>query len=155
MRSSFVCALREEKLRATEIIIKKNIIHSQSYSSSVAHSMFVCPTAETAHSSLQCQTIFPSQYTIHYDSFHLSLRNVWESPGINSSEREHIPLNKAGCTLKLPHVRNNSAFNPCFGGHGSQWLKCSATNRKVAGSNPAGVIGFFIDIKSFRSHYSL
>ena len=25
--------------------------------------------------------------------------------------------------------------------------------RKVAGSNPAGVSGFFIDIKSFRSHY--
>ena len=26
---------------------------------------------------------------------------------------------------------------------------------KVAGSNPAGVIGFFIDIKSFRSHHGL
>ena len=34
-----------------------------------------------------------------------------------------------------------------------QWLRCCATNRKVAGSIPAGVIGFFIDIKSFRSHY--
>jgi len=31
-------------------------------------------------------------------------------------------------------------------------LKCSATNRKVAGSIPAGVGGFFIDIKYFRSH---
>ena len=29
-----------------------------------------------------------------------------------------------------------------------------ATNQKVAGSIPAGVIGIlFIDIKSFRSHY--
>jgi len=28
-----------------------------------------------------------------------------------------------------------------------------ATNRKVTGSIPAGVSGFFIDIKSFRSHY--
>jgi len=28
-----------------------------------------------------------------------------------------------------------------------------ATNRKVAGSIPDGVSGFFIDIKSFRSHY--
>jgi len=28
-----------------------------------------------------------------------------------------------------------------------------ATNRKVAGSSPAGVSGFFIDIKYFRSHY--
>ena len=35
----------------------------------------------------------------------------------------------------------------------SQWLRCCATNRKVADSIPAGVIGFFIDIKSFRSHY--
>jgi len=33
------------------------------------------------------------------------------------------------------------------------WLRCCATNRKVARSIPAGVIGFFIDIKSFRSHY--
>jgi len=35
----------------------------------------------------------------------------------------------------------------------AQWLRCSATNRNVAGSIPAGVSGFFIDIKSFRSHY--
>jgi len=35
----------------------------------------------------------------------------------------------------------------------AQWLRCCATNRKVAGSIPAGVTGFFIDIKSFRSHH--
>ena len=35
----------------------------------------------------------------------------------------------------------------------AQWLRCCATNPKVAGSIPACVIGFFIDIKSFRSHY--
>jgi len=35
----------------------------------------------------------------------------------------------------------------------AQWLRCCATNRKVAGSIPAGVIVSFIDIKSFRSHY--
>ena len=35
----------------------------------------------------------------------------------------------------------------------AQWLRCCATNRKVAGLIPAGVTGFFIDIKSFRSHY--
>ena len=28
----------------------------------------------------------------------------------------------------------------------AQWLRCCATNRKVAGSIPDGVIGFFIDI---------
>ena len=32
----------------------------------------------------------------------------------------------------------------------AQWLRCCATNRKVAGSIAAG---FFIDINSFRSHY--
>ena len=36
-----------------------------------------------------------------------------------------------------------------------QLLRCCATNRKVAGSIPAGVSGFFIDIKSFRSYYGL
>jgi len=35
----------------------------------------------------------------------------------------------------------------------AQWLRCWATNRKVAGSIAGGVSGFFIDIKSFRSHY--
>ena len=35
----------------------------------------------------------------------------------------------------------------------AQWLRCCATNRKVAGSVPAGVSGFFININSFQSHY--
>jgi len=35
----------------------------------------------------------------------------------------------------------------------AQWVRCCATNRKEAGSNPDGVGGFFIDIKSFRPHY--
>jgi len=35
----------------------------------------------------------------------------------------------------------------------AQWLRCSATNPKVVGSIPAGVSGFFIHIKSFRSHF--
>ena len=35
----------------------------------------------------------------------------------------------------------------------AQWLRCCATNRKVAGSIPASAIGFLIDTKSFRSHY--
>jgi len=35
----------------------------------------------------------------------------------------------------------------------AQWLRCCATNRKVTGSIPASVSEFFIDIKSFRTHY--
>ena len=36
---------------------------------------------------------------------------------------------------------------------GTTVAQCCATNRKVAGSIPAGVSGFFVDTKSFRSHY--
>ena len=46
--------------------------------------------------------------------------------------------------ISLPIVRGTAV---------AQWLRCCATNRKVAGSIPAGVTGFFIEIKSFRSHY--
>ena len=35
----------------------------------------------------------------------------------------------------------------------AQRLSCCSTNRKIAGSIIAGVSEFFIDIKSFRSHY--
>jgi len=35
----------------------------------------------------------------------------------------------------------------------AQWLRCCATNRKFAGSIAAGISGFFIEIKSFWSHY--
>ena len=35
----------------------------------------------------------------------------------------------------------------------AQWLRCCATNRKVAGSIPVGVSEFFIETKSYRTHY--
>jgi len=50
----------------------------------------------------------------------------------------------AGIFKYLPWLRKTAV---------AQWLRCSATNQKVAGSIPAGVNGFFIDIKSFRLHY--
>ena len=46
-------------------------------------------------------------------------------------------------TLSTQHPRGTAV---------AQWLRCCATIRKVAGSIPASVSGFFIDIKSFRSH---
>ena len=49
------------------------------------------------------------------------------------------------CLLSIYHYSWGTAV--------AQWLRCCATNRKVAGSIPAGVSGFFVDIKSFRSHY--
>jgi len=35
----------------------------------------------------------------------------------------------------------------------AQWLRCCATNRKVAGSIPAGIIGIFHWHKNLPSHY--
>jgi len=45
-----------------------------------------------------------------------------------------------------------SFFHMFLGTAVAQWLRCCATNWKVTGSIPAGVSGFFIGIKSFRSH---
>ena len=47
----------------------------------------------------------------------------------------------------------NATYSIITGTAVAQWLKRCATNRKVAGSIPAGVSGLFIGIKSFRSHY--
>ena len=57
--------------------------------------------------------------------------------------------------LKLPPVRNcfTLAMTNKLVAAVAKWLRCCATNQKIAGSIPAGVIVFFIDIKSFRSHY--
>jgi len=50
----------------------------------------------------------------------------------------------------IPNIRTYSLLS---GTAVAQWLRCSATNRKVVGSIPAGVGEYFIDIKSIRSHY--
>jgi len=52
-----------------------------------------------------------------------------------------------------PHPPNYTGYSLMLGTAVAQWLRCCATIRKVAGSIPAGVSGFFIEIKSFRSHY--
>ena len=64
-------------------------------------------------------------------------------------------LCKCNCWLIIKAI-NTTFFlfkATCFsrGTAVAQWLRCCATNRKVAGSIPAGVSGVFIDIKSFRS----
>ena len=53
---------------------------------------------------------------------------------------------KVGCGVDMPKLCNK------LGTALAQWLRCCATNRKVGGSIPASVIGFFIDIKFFQSH---
>ena len=51
------------------------------------------------------------------------------------------------------HIGNPQYHLVCGTSVVAQWLRCCAANRKVAGSIPVGVIGFFIDITFFRSHY--
>jgi hypothetical protein len=54
------------------------------------------------------------------------------------------------------YLESNFQYHMKHGGGGTavaQWLRCCATNRKIAGSIAAGVSGFFIDIKPFQSHY--
>jgi len=51
------------------------------------------------------------------------------------------------------YPRKYSWYSFWLGTAVARWLKRCATNRKVAGSIPTGVSGFFMDIKSFRSHY--
>ena len=61
---------------------------------------------------------------------------------------------KVSPTHRLPLPPGNApGTHFCRGTVVAQWLRYCATNRKVAGSIPAGVSGFFIDIKSFQSHY--
>jgi len=50
-------------------------------------------------------------------------------------------------------VNKSNNYTQTSGTAVAQRLRCCATNRKVAGSIPDGVSRFFIDIKSFRSHY--
>ena len=61
------------------------------------------------------------------------------------------------CTVLLPPGVNPIAVNKYITSYQetavAKWLRCCAKNQKVAGSIPAGVSGFFINIKSFRSHY--
>ena len=56
--------------------------------------------------------------------------------------------------VSSPIIRStNNCVYYCYRTAVAQWLRCCATIRKVAGSIPAAVSGFFIDIKSYRSHY--
>ena len=90
---------------------------------------------------------------------HLLTRSGLTYPEV-SSNVYHDSFCQLGSSVSLPSVIYFEVFYlhityslSCMGTAVAQWLRCCATNRKVAGSIPAGVSGFFIDIKSFRSHY--
>ena len=92
-----------------------------------------------------------------YNIFHFTSKN-----GMNFEKKKTTPL-FTKCVFWFPLKllsqtflvlrRNMPDMLRHVGTAVAQWLRCCATNRKVAGSIPAGVSVFFIDIKSFRSHY--
>jgi len=71
-------------------------------------------------------------------SFHLHIESVW-----------WMVMDCIKCMYEAHCIYNNGGGGTAV----AQLLRCCATNRKVAFSIPAGVSGFFIDIKSLRSHY--
>ena len=82
------------------------------------------------------------------------LFNLWETEVLNFlvSCPSSVPESSVSKTAKCVFIKFRIGYF-VLGTAVAQWLRCCATNRKVAGSIPAGVSGFFIDIKSFRSHY--
>ena len=53
----------------------------------------------------------------------------------------------------MQRLEVSGVVRPIYRSLGVKGLRCCATNSKVTGSIPADVSVFFIDIKSFRSHY--
>ena len=62
------------------------------------------------------------------------------------------PLQGSLCFKGLTEHEFNHTIGYRWGTEVVQWLMYCATNRKVAGSIPGAVSGFFIGTKSFRSH---
>ena len=64
-----------------------------------------------------------------------------------------FPVQQPPPTKKSSLQRTYLSTKKLWGTAVAQRLRYCATIRKVVVSIPAGVSGFFIDIKSFRSHY--
>ena len=74
----------------------------------------------------------------------------------NTGSKFHQRVNEQFITKDILHACLHTTSNQyikelknSLGTAVAQWLRCCATNRRAAGSIPAGVI----DIKSIRSHY--
>jgi len=75
-------------------------------------------------------------------------RRVFWSKLADFSEKSAAPTFKVSSFLHTKII----TYRLWGGTAVAQWLRCCATNRKVAGSIPAGFSGFFIDMKFFRPH---
>ena len=73
--------------------------------------------------------------------------NKWSAPALEAGRWRSDTLNLAvlGTRRCMGFVRQiYLLLNIKLGTAVAQWLRCCATNRKVAGSIPAGVIGIFL-----------
>ena len=65
----------------------------------------------------------------------------------NDTEHQKLSDEEAADTKMQCSIRNRSLYYRSYTGVGgtavAQWLRCCATNRKVAGSIPDGVNGIF------------
>ena len=98
-------------------------------------------------------------------AFDKHIKNVFQEPRRNGASFSSLrirstgtyrvlhPLEEYVTDLAIYNIGFSAVFSSRVGTAVAQWLRCCATIQKVAGSIPAGVSGFFIDVKSFRSHY--
>jgi len=86
------------------------------------------------HITAACEQLAPTKYVKRHDELakivHQKLAETAEFIDDKSPYYKYTPANVLWTAV-------------------AQSLRCCATNRKVAGSIPASVSGFFIDIKSF------
>jgi len=75
------------------------------------------------------------------DNFATLMFQEVEAPSLNFLE--NLDLNRPVKRMLYLYMYTYISY---LGTTVAQWLRCCATNRKVADSIPAGVSGFFIDI---------
>ena len=119
----------------------------------------LCYTKSCPVSSTQCDK---TKYVTTFVQFSLlNLRSPNRITIVHIATWKNIRPGTYRMTVKFQQHWNNTSnstddfddFHLQLRTTAAQWLRCCATNRKHAGSIPAGFSGFFIDIKSFRSHH--
>ena len=90
----------------------------------------------------------------------VNIQNQYTTGRLRSNYQLHVSAIAAVAIIRLDTIYQRSYIDMirhrtiiADRGRVAQRLRCCVTNRKVAGSIPAGVSGFFFDIKSFRSHF--
>ena len=114
--------------------------------------------------AVSCWQRFERAYCLRFQRSRKVITNTWR---YEHSSKHRIPINTASQSTSLyPYTLRtfmpldvncksalSKSLQSVMGTAVAQWLRCCATNRKVAVSIPNGVTGIFVDTKSFLSHY--